>query len=773
MNKLPLNYKFALLWLVVILCSLFLLVQQTLLTKHLPIETNILALLPKDSSNPFAEQAFTQISDQLNNKVLLMIGGTNKKQVFAAAPYFEKGLKSLDMFSSVSGNISAQQQQSWGDLYFPVRAQLLTNKQKQRLTNHPHSQIQRVLSQVYNPFSGVTGKELKKDPFLLFREYISDKAQGANKLHLEQGYLTASDHGLFYIVLHGQLNASPYNVNLQKKLSQLTQLEQQVESKFQVKISHAGTLFYASYGTKSAKNEISTIGVGSMIGSILLLLFFYRSALPIMLALLSVFCGLLVAFVITVLVFGKVHLFSLVFGASLIGVSIDYAFHYLTDRLLNEGHWDSSLALRHIFNAITLGLLTSLIGYLGLLVAPFPGLQQLSLFSIVGLISAYLTVVCWYPLLAKSASTSKKPNLTILRRWLHLWQHKQFRIYTPVILLVTALIALTQVHFNDDIHQLQAMPKNLKKQESLIQTVTGIGQKVQVLLVKEDSKALLLNRLHQVSNDFNEWKKQGYIDSYQSISNYVPTIKEQRKDYQLVKKLYSSQSIDLAKRLNFALPPSSLPNFSALTIEQFLASKASTDLRFLWLQPIHGEYSSIIVIHGLTQQKKLVKYIDHSADLIYLNKAQKISAIFKDYREHISWLLVVAYLLVSFALFFRYGLSLTFKVVFPPFVAGCLGLAITSVFGIPITIFNLLALILILGIGIDYTLFFAEQRQQETANTFLSVSLSALTTILSFGLLALSETQAIHGFGVTILTGITCAWLSSPLAMQRKTNANY
>jgi len=773
MNKLFLNSKPAIVWLAIILCSLVLFIKQTLLTKHLPIETNILALLPKDASNPFAEQAFTQISDQLNNKVLLMIGGSNKKQVFAAGDYFEHGLKNLDMFSRVSGKISAQQQQSWGRLYFPIRAQLLTDKQKQRLANHPQSQVQRVIEKVYDPFSGVTGKELKNDPFLLFREYIADKARTTNKLHLEQGYLSATYHGRFYIILHAQLIASPYNVKLQNKLSELTQLEQEVELKFQVKTSHTGTLFYAAYGTKSAKNEISKIGAGSIIGSILLLLFFYRSALPITLALLSVACGLLVAFVVSVLVFGKVHLFSLVFGASLIGVSIDYAFHYLTDRLLNEGHWDPSLALKHIFNAITLGLLTSLIGYLGLLVAPFPGLQQLSLFSIVGLISAYLTVVCWYPLLAKSASKSKKPNLTILRRWLHLWQHKKFRFYVPSLLLVVALIAITQVHFNDDIHQLQALPKNLKAQEALIQTVTGIGQKVQILLVKADSKALLLKRLHQVSNEFDAWKKEGYIESYQSISNYLPTIKEQQKNYQLVKKLYSSESKVLAKRLHFAHNPTLALGFSALTIDKFLASSASTDLRFLWLQPIHGEYSSIIAINGLSKPAKLVKYAHHSVDLIYLNKAQQISAIFKDYREHISWLLVAAYLLVSFGLFFRYGLALTFRVVFPPFIAGCLGLAVTSVVGIPITIFNLLALILILGIGIDYTLFFAEQKKQKTENTLLSVSLSALTTILSFGLLALSETEAIHGFGVTILTGITFAWLLSPLAMQRKTNANY
>ena len=75
---------------------------------------------------------------------------------------------------------------------------------------------------------------------------------------------------------------------------------------------------------------------------------------------------------------------------------------------------------------------------------------------------------------------------------------------------------------------------------------------------------------------------------------------------------------------------------------------------------------------------------------------------------------------------------------------------------------------MVLGIGIDYTLFFAENRhvdQQQTRSTLLSISLSAATTLLSFGLLALSDTLAIHSFGITVLTGIIVAWLLAPMSM--------
>ena len=75
-------------------------------------------------------------------------------------------------------------------------------------------------------------------------------------------------------------------------------------------------------------------------------------------------------------------------------------------------------------------------------------------------------------------------------------------------------------------------------------------------------------------------------------------------------------------------------------------------------------------------------------------------------------------------------------------------------------------MILVLGIGIDYTLFFAEQKGPSHA-TLLAITLSAITTLLSFGLLALSETPAIRTFGLTVLTGIATAWLLAPLAMAK------
>ncbi|MCP3699338.1 MAG: MMPL family transporter, partial [Aliivibrio sp.] len=210
-----------------------------------------------------------------------------------------------------------------------------------------------------------------------------------------------------------------------------------------------------------------------------------------------------------------------------------------------------------------------------------------------------------------------------------------------------------------------------------------------------------------------------------------------------------------------------LQPYQALTIEGFLTSPLSETVGFLWLGHIDDVFASVITFNQEVDSGTLSEFAKNN-DATYLNKAEEISALFAQYRQRITELLLMAYAAIFLLLLPRYKVKQAFLIVLPPFIAGCAGLAVTVLTGVPLNLFNLLALMLILGIGIDYTLFFAEQNKQadnsHRESTLLAISLSALTTILSFGLLALSETQAIHSFGITVLTGIIVAWLIAPLS---------
>lgn len=741
-----------------------------------PIETNILKLLPENRQNPIAQKAFEQVTDNLSDKVIFLLQQPHEPSKTVkftdAADAFVAALNELPLFKQVTGTISAKEQQAWGDLYFPARAQLLTSEQRQRLLSHPEQQVEQVIKQVYNPFSGVTASELSEDPFLLFRDFMGQLNSNNSNIQLKDGYLTAEYENQQYIIVTATLASSPYQISSQQQLSQLQDVETTIKTEFSLDILHTGVIFYAAYGTQSAKSEVSTIGVGSLIGVIFIVLFIYRSTLPLFLALLSISTGLVVATVTTIVVFGKIHLFSMVFGASLIGVSIDYAFHYLTDRLAAGQSWNAQSGLKQIFTAILLGLITSLIGYLGMLIAPFPGLQQLSLFSSVGLVASFLCVICWYPILATAPQTvvnnhSDLPFSALMNLWLQWWKKKSTRVWVPLVILLLSAVGLYHAKYDDDVRQLQAMPSYLIAQEQAVKTITGLDNSSQMLVVtSRQSEDDLLEQLALISEKLQLEVEKGTISSFQSISQFVPSASVQQKNYQLVKNLYLQQASLLGDQLGFKQTPLLLQSFKLLTIENYLASSASNALQFMWLGQVNDVHAAVITTAGVKSSDAL-KAFAHNNGIIYLNKADEISQLFSQYRVKVSELLMMAFGAILVVMIWRYNVKRALLIVIPPAIAGCAGLAITVVTGGDLNLFNLLALLLILGIGIDYTLFFTEQKHEKS--TLLAVTLSSVTTILSFGLLALSETQAIHSFGVTVLVGIMVAWFLAPLS---KTDVN-
>ncbi|KAA5705594.1 acyl-sn-glycerol-3-phosphate acyltransferase, partial [Klebsiella pneumoniae] len=117
-----------------------------------------------------------------------------------------------------------------------------------------------------------------------------------------------------------QLTQSPYNIDYQEQTSTWIEQTKQKLAEMGLKSHWTGTILFSNFGTQSAKQEISTIGVGSTLGLIFLVWFCFRSLRTLATEFIAVSTGSFVAFAVTHWVFGEIHLMTLVFGASLIGV---------------------------------------------------------------------------------------------------------------------------------------------------------------------------------------------------------------------------------------------------------------------------------------------------------------------------------------------------------------------------------------------------------------------------------------------------------------------
>src|SRR5262249_24812073 len=146
-----------------------------------------------------------------------------------------------------------------------------------------------------------------------------------------------------------------------------------------IEVLATGIPLFAADGADRARRDVTAIGFGSLSIIALLMVAIFRTPVPMLLSLATVLSGLAVGFAVSLVVFERVHLLTLVFGSTLIGVTIDYSLHYLCDAFRGET-WTPGEGVKRIFTATWLGLITTVLAYASMAIAPFPALRQISVF---------------------------------------------------------------------------------------------------------------------------------------------------------------------------------------------------------------------------------------------------------------------------------------------------------------------------------------------------------------------------------------------------------
>ena len=569
------------------------------------------------------------------------------------------------------------------------------------------------------------------------------------------------------------MSESAFSPEVQQSLAETIQAveSQWFRDKTGIELIRTGALFYATDGYLTAKREISTIGFGSLLGIVILVIVALRSLRPLLLIVVTLTSGIATGFCVVLALFGEIHLITLVFGASLIGVAVDYAFHYLVCHQ-SENNFTR---IKRIFPAITLGMCSSVIGYLALFTTPFPGLEQMAMFSATGLIAAYLTVVLMLPHVKGANSVS-----TRLLNWC-----SQLLVFSGgrsvrkiwFVLLLMPLVALATLWHSpvafENIRQFQNKNESLVSQQQQIQNLLRTPEANQFFLVKASSEELLLQKLEESEEALSRLVSEQIITGYQSVSEWLPSQKRQRENYQLYSQLFSSDAlqsfseIGLFEESELARIRQEFANQQAvlLEVEQWLASPLGKQLGHLWLGQVESDFVAVIAIRGIRQLNALANLNLGSvleSELVFVDKVSTVSNLFQAYKENAALLLLCALGLIFLMLLFRHGIRISAIIISVPLIAIATTLVLLTVLSIPISLFNTLALFLVLGIGIDYGVFFAESRQPEPS-LLMAIVLSAITTLLSFGLLSLSETPAIYAFGSTMLFGISLSLLLAPI----------
>ncbi len=146
----------------------------------------------------------------------------------------------------------------------------------------------------------------------------------------------------------------------------------------------------------------------------------------------------------------------------------------------------------------------------------------------------------------------------------------------------------------------------------------------------------------------------------------------------------------------------------------------------------HQRRKNSAALAELTKQHPGVSWIDRKSGY---------DSLFSFWRTLPSGLLALALLLITLSFVLRLGLKAGLRSALPSVLSLAMALATLGWIGASLNLFALLALILVLGIGINYTLFFSNP-QGTPLTSLLAVSLAMITTLLTLGMLVFSSTSA-------------------------------
>jgi predicted exporter len=758
----------AVLWLLVVLGVG---AHQVVFWRHANLATDVLALLPADEQAPEVSLATRQLVGGLSRQVVVMLGTPNWARTQQAQSAFQAQLESVNAPMVASGRVDASALQLAIDFYRPWRNRLLTSGQHQQLEQTTAEEAtQNALAALHQPAANTKLSTWAADPLGLWQQWWLARA-GDTSARPRDGTLWLSSGGQEWAVMPYTVTGAAFALGSQAIYAQALEAAELAARQVAPELSvlRAGVPLHSEAAAVQASWEINTIGWGSLAAVLLLAWLAFRSLRVILLVGISLLVGCAVALSVTAWVFTQVHLITLVFGASLIGVAEDYGLHYFASRQGQPGIAPRSL-MRQLLPGLLLALLTSVMAYAVLGIAAFPGLRQMAVFSSVGLVAAFCTAVCWFPLWD---GTTLRPNRfshwvgSSLQRWPRWHGHR-----LSTALLFTAMLALfgwgaVQVHTNDDIRQLQSSPSGLIQSQREVGRLLGVASPTQFYLVRASTMDELLAREEALTNRLNTSVDRGLLAGYRALSDWVPSSSRQERNAQRTALTEGQVLAGVNTVLGESL---TRPEFSPtpLTLPQWLAHPASNAARDLWLGTIQGEWTSVVMLRGISGPQVLpalanaaqglegIRWVDHTLE---------VSNLLGRYRWAMTALLLASHIVVLALLAWRYR-SKAWRAWLPSMLASLATVAILACAGQPFQLFNVLALALLLGIGVDYSIFLLEHPAQPSA--WLAVVLGAASTWLSLGLLGLSNTPALRAFGLTLLVGVPLVWVLAPVCCARR-----
>ncbi|MEO8485924.1 MAG: hypothetical protein ABI585_06240 [Betaproteobacteria bacterium] len=553
------------------------------------------------------------------------------------------------------------------------------------------------------------------------------------------------------------------------------------------RLASAGqTIVYSSPGAMAVtsraivERDAMRVSLMSATGVLLVLLIAYRSLPVVAIAIVAAALGLVAGVAVVQAVFGSVHAITLAFGATLLGEAVDYPSYLLTSGASSfaEG------GRRHaVARAMFLAVATTACGSLALLMSGFDGLIELGLLTAVGILAAGAATWWLVPSLVPSGWT--------FRAWS--FGHPETAWRLPVGATVAAFVALTLAAvavlawrplWDDDPARMNPLPASLAAQDRQLREAVGAPDARYVALVRGATVEQALERAEALGGPLADAVARHELGGYALVTDDLPSEATQRRRLAML-----PEPDVLRARLREA--QRGLPyraDAFAPFVEDVRDAKAAPLLKAAdyagtgiglrvasLVADAGGEARVLVPLSGIADPGALRRTLTSGRDHVEIVDLRgEVGALLGAFRERamIATGLGVTMIFAILAIGLR-SPSRAARVVAPAILAALWTLAAIAGTGHALTIFHLIAVLLVIGVGVNYMLFLFPAAGERIAGTALaSLAVVSATTLCAFGSMATSSIPVLRALGVTVTLGVVATLVACALlvgAMRSRT----
>lgn len=539
----------------------------------------------------------------------------------------------------------------------------------------------------------------------------------------------------------------------------------------------SGPGHFAVSARKTIQSEVSRLFLISSLGIMLVLLWVYRSPRLLLLGLMPVTSGALAGVVVVSLVHGTVFGITVGFGSALIGEAVDYAIYFF----VQSGRMGLPAWRQLFWPTIRLGVLTSALGFGALLFSGFPGLSQLGLYALSGVVTAALVTRFVLPAVAGPGLTVPPPGRLVHRLLPLLGQAHRLRGAALVLAVLAGGYLWTHraTLWDSNLSALSTVNEADAQADARMRADLAAPDARFLVMVHGDSQEAALQAAERVGERLDALVAEGVVGGYDSPARFLPS--EQRQAMRLAA-LPDAATLQQNLRQALVDAPLSADRLGpfladvqmarqqgpvrrsdldgtalALAVDSMLMREPDGWAVMLPLRPAPGAPDA-----GMPVQR-LRDALDGSGAL-FVDMKGEFDQLYAGYMDEAVMLSVAG--LGAIVLLLGASLrsaSRLLRVMFTLVLTVAGVITLLHLGGVRLHLLHLVGMLLIVAVGSNYALFFDRAAGGEAldATTLMSMGVATLTTVIGFGTLALSSVPVLNAIGMTVGPGTLLALLLS------------